>query len=1359
MNTVHVSGSRSPLIPSKLLSWDIIDQNMKMRSKVLLTVLLSCCLVEIFAVSDAPTLSTKNANVSIALNHTLNITCRGEQPVVWLLPGPVDNRVSLSVCNESVYCQILVISQFTVNDTGIYKCYYEGSHTATSVLLSIVDQSSPFESPASDNPIAVSIPGAGNETVIIPCFASREDLNVTLRTKYAENMFAPNGHSIQWDYKKGIIISSGLLRFYDMVFCETIFNGQTYRSSDYIIVVIEFKIFSLTMSPHPQIQVAVGEGLELSCTAHTPFNVKLQFKWDFPAMEKNRSIVKVFRHQLENVLEYKILLIIEEATLEDGGYYSCTADTGGVNKTNITKVIVHEKPFILIDEGMEKVIVCKTGDHIKIPLKFTAYPTPVVKWMKNGIPINYSHRFPYFLLINHCDEDDIGNYTVILTNPKTRDYEKHTFQVFVHVPPHIGEKAVFSTLESYKYGKQSSLTCTAYGIPTPVIIHWSWQLEEECTYLPQLYNAGENPYSCSRWRDINDQYEGNVIEAQDVHSDIIEGKLKTVSKLLISPANVSAVYKCTATNHAGKDEHIFPFHVSRGLDVSMHPTGRLTERVNVTLKCIADRFTYGNLMWFKRKSPGVRSWSMHTCGNLTNLIKINPGTPNINGEFLILELTLSNISLDDQGLYDCVTQEKKTLRNRCFTTELTIHAQKLPIIHHELKNQTTNVSKTLEVRCLATGLPDPQIFWFKNFDALVGDSGIILKDHNRTLTIQRVRKQDEGFYTCRACNELGCAEAEMYFTVNDSEEKTNLELIILVGTGVIALFFWLLLVIILRTVKRPNEGELKAGYLSIIMDPGEVPLDEQCERLLYDAMKWEFPRERLKLGKPLGQGAFGQVVEADAFGIDTSCTCKTVAVKMLKEGATDSEYRALMSELKILSHIGHHLNVVNLLGACTKTGGPLMVIVEYCRFGNLSTYLRSKRNDFVLYKTKNVRYRQAKHHYVEAPRDLKKRLDSIASSQSSASSGFAEEKSLSDVEEEEVEEMCKNQLSMEDLISYSFQVARGMEYMASRKCIHRDLAARNILLSDSNVVKICDFGLARDVYKDPDYVRKGDARLPLKWMAPETIFDRVYTTQSDVWSFGVLLWEIFSLGGSPYPGVQIDEDFCRRLKDGTRMRAPDYATVEIYQTMIDCWHGDPQQRPTFTELVEHLGNVLQANVRLDGKDYIPLTLTLNVEEDSGLSMSTSPVSCVEGEEICDAKFHYDNTAGIRHVQNTRRDSRPISVKTFEDIPIEGTVKVSMEDNQTDSGMILASEELRTLENTQEEALIFICLKPSKSKDSVTSGSSNQTSDYQSGYHSDETETVNDTNEKTQLLKRESSSEICYVEKNPHQAVIQLTTEV
>uniref|UniRef100_U3IJT1 Vascular endothelial growth factor receptor 3 n=1 Tax=Anas platyrhynchos platyrhynchos TaxID=8840 RepID=U3IJT1_ANAPP len=229
-----------------------------------------------------------------------------------------------------------------------------------------------------------------------------------------------------------------------------------------------------------------------------------------------------------------------------------------------------------------------------------------------------------------------------------------------------------------------------------------------------------------------------------------------------------------------------------------------------------------------------------------------------------------------------------------------------------------------------------------------------------------------------------------------------------------------------------------------------------------------------------------------------------------------------------------------------------MVIVEFCKYGNLSNYLRTKREGFSPYR-EDMQEGQGGQ---ETTHCLTIFLCSWA-----------------------VDDLWQSPLTMEDLICYSFQVARGMEFLASRKCIHRDLAARNILLSENNVVKICDFGLARDIYKDPDYVRKGSARLPLKWMAPESIFDKVYTTQSDVWSFGVLLWEIFSLGASPYPGVQINEEFCQRLKDGTRMRAPEYATAEIYRIMLSCWHGDPKERPTFSDLVEILGNLLQENVQ------------------------------------------------------------------------------------------------------------------------------------------------------------------------------------
>ena len=153
-----------------------------------------------------------------------------------------------------------------------------------------------------------------------------------------------------------------------------------------------------------------------------------------------------------------------------------------------------------------------------------------------------------------------------------------------------------------------------------------------------------------------------------------------------------------------------------------------------------------------------------------------------------------------------------------------------------------------------------------------------------------------------------------------------------------------------------------------------------------------------------------------------------------------------------------------------------------------------------------------------------------------------------------------------DLLCWAFQVSRGMQYLASRKVLHGDLAARNILLCDDNVVKICDFGLARSMYKSDNYKKKGEVRLvsptifersltifiypkqsplPFKWLAIESIGDQVFSTYSDVWSFGIVLWELFSLGKVPYPGMDADQALYFKLKDGYRMEKPDFATQDM----------------------------------------------------------------------------------------------------------------------------------------------------------------------------------------------------------------------
>ncbi|XP_038201518.1 vascular endothelial growth factor receptor 1 [Arvicola amphibius] len=1274
------------------------------HTAVLLCALLGCLLFTGYGSGSklkGPELSLKGDQHVMRAGQTLFLKCRGEAAHTWSLPATVsaeEKRLSVtrSTCgrNHRQFCSTLTLGTAQANHTGLYTCRYlpksvsKKKKMESAIYIFVSDAESPFIEMHSDIPKLVYM--REGQELIIPCRVTSPNITVTLK-KFPADTLIPDGERITWDSRKGFIIANATYREIGLLNCEATVNGHLYQTN-YLTHRQTNTILDVRISPPSPVRLLHGQTLVLNCTTTTDLNTRVQMSWHYPGRATKRASIRqrIDQSNPHNNVFHSVLKITNVQS-QDKGLYTCRVKSGSSFRSFNSSVHVYGKGFISVKHRKQQVQETIAGKRsYRLSMKVKAFPSPEVVWLKDGSPATEkSARYSvhgYSLVIKDVTTEDAGDYTILLGIKQSNLFKNLTATLIVNVKPQIYEKSVSSypSPALYALGSRQVLTCTVYGIPQPTV-EWLWH--------PCHHNRSKERYDfCSETEESlilgPDSNVGNRIESITQRMMVIEGTNKTVSTLVVADSRTSGMYSCKAFNKIGTVERNIKFYVTdvpNGFHVSLEKMP--TEGEDLKISCTVNKFLYRDITWIL----------LRTVNNRTMHHSISKQKMATTQEYSItLNLVIKNVSLEDSGTYACRARNIYTGEEILRKTEVLIRDQKAPHLLQNLSDHKVSISGSATLDCLVSGVPEPHIAWFKNNHKIQQEPGIILGPGNSTLFIERVTEEDEGVYRCRATNRKGSVESSAYLTVQGSSDKSNLELITLTCTCVAATLFWLLLTLFIRKLKR-SPSEVKTDYLSIIMDPDEVPLDEQCERLPYDASKWEFARERLKLGKSLGRGAFGKVVQASAFGIKKSPTCRTVAVKMLKEGATASEYKALMTELKILTHIGHHLNVVNLLGACTKQGGPLMVIVEYCRYGNLSNYLKSKRDLFFLNKDAALHMEPKKESLEpDLEQDQKPRLDR---SESVASSGFQEDKSISDAEEDEdYSEISKQPLTMEDLISYSFQVAKGMEFLSSRKCIHRDLAARNILLSENNVVKICDFGLARDIYKNPDYVRKGDTRLPLKWMAPESIFDKIYSTKSDVWSYGVLLWEIFSLGGSPYPGVQMDEDFCSRLKEGMRMRAPEYATPEIYQIMLDCWHKDPKERPRFAELVEKLGDLLQANVQQDGKDYIPINAILTRNSGFTYSVPTFSDDFFKGG-FSAPKSPTGSSDDVRYV-NAFKFMSLERIRTFEELSPNATSM--FEDYQLDTSTLLASPLLKrfTWTETKPKASMKIDLRiTSKSKES------------------------------------------------------------
>uniref|UniRef100_A0A7N6BE73 Protein tyrosine kinase 7 (inactive) n=1 Tax=Anabas testudineus TaxID=64144 RepID=A0A7N6BE73_ANATE len=843
-------------------------------------------------------------------------------------------------------------------------------------------------------------------------------------------------------------------------------------------------------------------------------------------------------HQINN--KERTLTIKSASPDDDGLYYCCAKNAAGhvCSNSNFTLNII-DKSFPRPVVTPEDQVVLK-NEEAMFHCQFTAVPAPTLEWYHENE-----------LMVNKSRVVLLPNGTLLITQVKPRN------------------------TGTYK--------CVGRGLRgSHVTLEASLLIAEIEEMVPRMSNVFEaDTLQRVACRPPRGRPEPEVWWERGGQRVPTEGRVyQDGLDLVFSPTQEgdSGTYTCVAENKAGRKTQEVTFTVATApVWVAKPQDSHLEEGKPGYLHCYAQANPEPEVTWFRNNmmiTPEDSRYKLFHNGTLRiNNVEVYDGlvygceTKTVGGRLsgqakvTVLDgrelqphveqrngqLHFTKVTRSDAGNYTCIASNSLQGEIRALVTLTVAVYIRFKV---EPDNTTVYQGHTAILHCQATGDPAPHIHWMVKDKTLdISKNRRFQKMPNGSLVITDVTTDDTGRYTCVAGNSCSIKDRVAQLYVVDKPvhphdidgDRAPYKMIQTIGLSVGAAVAYIIVVLGLmfyckkrRNAKRLQKGqdgeepEMECLNGGAVQQNGHTTAEIQEEVALTNMGtmattekrhshvnndKLHFSRANLQTITTLGKGEFGEVLLSKAKGIEESQEETVVLVKSLQSRDEQLQLN-FRREAEMFGKLSHP-NVVRLLGLC-REAEPHYMILEYYDLGDLKQFLRISKNK---------------------------------------------------------DDKVKSQpISTKTKVSICAQVAHGMEHLSNHRFVHKDLAARNCLINSQRRVKVSSLSLSKDVYNS-EYYHYRQAWIPLRWLPAESVFEDDFSTKSDVWAFGMLMWEVFSYGEMPYTKLN-DDEVLEGLQTGKlKLPIPEGCPSRIYKLMVRCWALSLKERPSFTDIVHALGEL------------------------------------------------------------------------------------------------------------------------------------------------------------------------------------------